>query len=125
MSKIYTDLNAVLTPYATAIKKNASDITSLNGSLEDASESIESVSERLIDVESSISSSGLPPRAAELLITILRNAIYVDTAPQTDNITELEAALNEHNDVSFENYILSIDSLIRIPILVNDTLTFS
>lgn len=34
MSKIYTDLNAVLTPYATAIKKNASDITSLNGSLE-------------------------------------------------------------------------------------------
>lgn len=33
MSKIYTDLNAVLTPYATAIKKNASDITSLNGSL--------------------------------------------------------------------------------------------
>ena len=34
MSKIYTDLNTVLTPYATAIKKNASDITSLNGSLE-------------------------------------------------------------------------------------------
>lgn len=35
MSKIYTDLNTVLTPYATAIKKNASDITSLNGSLGD------------------------------------------------------------------------------------------
>ena len=35
MSKIYTDLNTVLTPYATAIKKNASDITSLNGSLDD------------------------------------------------------------------------------------------
>ena len=34
MSKIYTDLNTVLTPYATAIKKNASDITSLNGSLD-------------------------------------------------------------------------------------------
>jgi len=35
MSKIYTDLNTVLTPYATAIKKNASDITSLNVSLGD------------------------------------------------------------------------------------------
>lgn len=34
MSKIYTDLNTVLTPYATAIKKNASDIDELNGSLE-------------------------------------------------------------------------------------------
>lgn len=33
MSKIYTDLNTVLTPYATAIKKNASDIDELNGSL--------------------------------------------------------------------------------------------
>lgn len=35
MSKIYTDLNTVLTPYATAIKKNASDIDELNGSLVD------------------------------------------------------------------------------------------
>ena len=33
MSKIYTDLNTVLTPYATAIKKNASAISELNGSL--------------------------------------------------------------------------------------------
>ena len=40
MSKIYTDLNTVLTPYATAIKKNASDITSLNGSLVDLEEEV-------------------------------------------------------------------------------------
>ena len=39
MSKIYTDLNTVLTPYATAIKKNASDITSLNGSLGEVKDS--------------------------------------------------------------------------------------
>lgn len=50
MSKIYTDLNTVLTPYATAIKKNASDITSLNGSLDD----LENTIDPLMDSDSAL-----------------------------------------------------------------------
>lgn len=50
MSKIYTDLNTVLTPYATAIKKNASDITSLNGSLGMLKADLGDVNNALIDI---------------------------------------------------------------------------
>ena len=70
MSKIYTDLNTVLTPYATAIKKNASDIDELNGSLEvldggiNASNFSESVRESL----KSIGVSGELLEASDLYI---------------------------------------------------------
>ena len=81
MSKIYTDLNTVLTPYATAIKKNASDITSLNGSLGDVKADLDALE------------PGLSDEAKEALLACFKHVAWIDDDGQT-YYEALEETLN-------------------------------
>jgi len=87
MSKIYTDLNTVLTPYATAIKKNASDITSLNGSLGDVKADLDALE------------PGLSDEAKEALLACFKHVAWIDDDGQT-YYEALEETLNRSHIIS-------------------------